>query len=172
MRMPETNEFSPLLAALGDLPETAFVPAKFRTGGSFGAQIVYGKESSLMVATHQPGFHSEPHSHDSEQLSYVLQGELLVFIDEEGFVVKKGDAFRVPRKAIHWSWVQGTEPSILLECHFPPLIGDDGVVGTAKALLKPSEATNDIQMIRSDWANDIDRDEAERNILMNLISRT
>ena len=48
---------SHLTIALADIPETVLVPAKYLSGGSGGAQIAYGPEMSLMVATRQPGYH-------------------------------------------------------------------------------------------------------------------
>jgi gentisate 1,2-dioxygenase len=116
-----------------------------------------------MVATRQPQYHSKPHRHDSEQLNYVLQGELYVFVDDDGFVAREGDVFRIPRNAVHWSWVQGTKPCVLLEMHAPPLIGDPGVTETAVALL--SDAERDVRGIGSEWPSDIDHDAVERRVM-------
>ena len=33
-----------------------------------------------------------------------------IFIDEEGFPLKKGDFFRIPRNAVHWSWNRSDKP--------------------------------------------------------------
>jgi quercetin dioxygenase-like cupin family protein len=156
---------SPLVATLAEIPETNLVPAKFLTGGSIGAQIAYGLDSSIMVATRQPQYHSKPHAHDSEQLNYVLEGELYVFIDDDGFLVKKGDVFRIPRNAVHWSWVQGTTPCVLLEVHTPPLIGDPGVTDTARALLANNEDRNSIVAVASEWPANFDRDQTERKVM-------
>lgn len=76
-------------------------------------QMAYGNDSSIMVATRPPGFHSKPHYHDSEQLNYVADGEMWIFIGEEGFPLKKGDFFRIPRNAVHWSWNRSDRPCIL-----------------------------------------------------------
>src|SRR5258708_19534685 len=138
--MHKQNNRSPLDSALADIPDTDLVPTKYLAGGSIGAQIADGLESSVMVAVRQPQYHSRPHSHDAEQLNYVIQGELYVFVDDSGFLAKEGDIFRIPRNAVHWSWVQGTVPCVLLETHTPPLIGDEGVTDTAVALLGPAES--------------------------------
>ena len=42
-------------------------------------------------------FHFHPH----EQVSYVAEGELEVYIDEEMSILKKGDIFRVPSSLPH-----------------------------------------------------------------------
>lgn len=154
-----------LVATLADIPETNLVPAEFLSGGSVGARIAYGRETSIMVATRQPQYHSKPHSHDSEQLNYVLEGELYVFVDGDGFLAKKGDVFRIPRNATHWSWVQGTTPCILLETHTPPLIGDPGVMATALALIGDDEAREGIVAVCSNWPADVDRDMVERKVM-------
>jgi quercetin dioxygenase-like cupin family protein len=153
-----------LNVALADIPETVLVPVKYLSGGSVGAQIAYGRDASLLIATRQPGYHSKPHLHDAEQLNYVLDGELLVFVESTGFLAKKGDVFRIPRNAIHWSWVQGDSPCVLLEAHSPPLVGDPGVTDTAVALMSFAERET-VTGIASQWPADFDRDAAEREML-------
>jgi mannose-6-phosphate isomerase-like protein (cupin superfamily) len=155
---------SPLVIALADIPETNLVPRKFLTGGSVGAHIAYGRETSIMIARRQPQYHSKPHAHDSEQLNYVIEGELYVFIESDGFLVKRGDIFRVPRNAIHWSWVQGTTPCVLLETHTPPLIGDPGVMGTAVALIDRDETRDGIEAIPSQWPAGFDQAAVEQRV--------
>ena len=163
--MTARSQAPSFVATLADIPETNLVPAKFLSGGSIGAQIAYGRESSIMVATRQPQYHSKPHSHDSEQLNYVLEGELYVFIGDDGFLAKKGDVFRIPRNAVHWSWVQGTTPCVLLETHAPPLIGDPGVSDTARALIGSDETHDGIVAVRSEWPSDFNREAVERRVM-------
>jgi quercetin dioxygenase-like cupin family protein len=169
--MSECLDASDLVVSLAEVSETNLVPAKFLTGGSVGAQIVYGRESSMMVATRQPQYHSKPHSHDSEQLNYVLEGELYVFVGEDGFLAKKGDVFRIPRNATHWSWVQGTTPCVLLETHTPPLIGDPGVIDTARALISVDESLDGIVAVPSQWPSTFDRDKVERKVMAAVPAR-
>ncbi len=157
---------SPLLAILAEIPETCLVPPKYLAGGSVGARIAYGLESSMMVAVRQPQYHSRPHIHDAEQLNYVLDGELYVFVNDGGFLAKAGDIFRIPRNAVHWSWVQGTVPCVLLETHTPPLIGDAGVTETAVALLGGNESRAGIVKIPSAWPDGIDQDAVERRVVV------
>ena len=154
-----------LLASLADIPETNLVPAQYLSGGAIGAQIAYGRESSIMVATRQPQYHSKPHLHDAEQLNYVLEGELYVFVGEGGFLAKKGDVFRIPRNVIHWSWVQGTTPCVLLETHTPPLIGDAGVTDTARALIGSDESRQGLTAVASQWPKDFDPAAVERKVM-------
>jgi mannose-6-phosphate isomerase-like protein (cupin superfamily) len=160
--VPETSR---LLVSLAQIPETILVPAKHLSGGSVGAQIAYGNDMSMIVATRQPGYHSKPHLHACEQLNFVLEGELYVFVDNAGFLARKGDLFRVPRNAIHWSWVQGRMPCVLLEAHSPPLIGDPGVTDTAVGLLTDAERRAPVAGIQSEWPIDFDRDEVEHSVM-------
>ena len=163
--MSRSEAGSPLLVSLADVPETNLVPARFLTGGSIGARIAYGLDSSMMVAVRQPEYHSRPHAHDAEQLNYVLDGELYVFVDEDGFLARKGDVFRIPRGATHWSWVKGDVPCVLLETHAPPLTGDPGVTDTAVALIAPGEDRNAITHVAMDWPEGLDRDAVERRVM-------
>jgi mannose-6-phosphate isomerase-like protein (cupin superfamily) len=163
--MAHRASLSPLHVSLADVPETNLVPARFLAGGSVGAQIAYGIDSSLMVATRQPRYHSRPHTHNSEQLNYVLEGELYVFVGDNGFLAKKGDVFRIPRNAVHWSWVQGTVPCVLLETHTPALIGDPGVIDTAVALTGTDESRDDIVAVSSEWPMGFDQAAVERKVM-------
>jgi quercetin dioxygenase-like cupin family protein len=156
---------SPLMITLNDVPDTVLVSGKHLSGGSIGAKIVYGRDASMIVATRQPGYHSKPHLHDAEQLNYVLAGELYVFIDHDGFLAKEGDLFRVPRNAVHWSWVQGAKPCVLLEMHAPPLIGDPGVMDTAIALMDGAEKVADTVRVRSEWPTDVDEAAVEQRVM-------
>ncbi|NVO15729.1 MAG: cupin domain-containing protein [Rhodoplanes sp.] len=162
--MTVTGRASPLCVRLSDIPETVLVPAKYLSGGSIGAQIAYGSDMSLLVATRQPGYHSRPHTHDAEQLNYVLQGELYVFVGDDGFLARKGDVFRVPRNAVHWSLVKGTGPCVLLETHAPPLVGDPGVVDTAVALVEDGAALS-VTAIGSEWPSTHDTASVEERVL-------
>ena len=163
--MSRDAKSSPLHVALADIPETCLVPAKYLAGGSIGAQIAYGLESSMMVAVRDPQYHSKPHTHDAEQLNYVIEGELWVFVDDDGFLARKGDIFRIPRNAVHWSWVQGDGPCVLLETHVPPLIGDDCVLDTAVALIAPGERRDDLAAVPSRWPQGIDQAHVEDRVM-------
>ena len=44
--------------------------------GSMVVKQAYGNESSLMVATRPPGYHTKPHMHVSEQINHVMALEI------------------------------------------------------------------------------------------------
>ncbi len=88
-------------------------------GGSMSTKMVYGNDSNLMVATRAPGYHSNPHRHDCEQLNYVVEGEVWVFLDGDAFLMKKGDFSRIPKNALHWAWNRSDKDCVLVEVHAP-----------------------------------------------------
>jgi quercetin dioxygenase-like cupin family protein len=99
-------------------------------GGAMSTKMVFGNDCNLMVAVRAPGYHSNPHRHDCEQINYVLEGEVWVFLENDAFLMKKGDFSRIPRNALHWAWNRGTTDCTLIECHAPacdPLVRQNAV---------------------------------------------
>jgi quercetin dioxygenase-like cupin family protein len=99
--------------------------------GGLSTRSVYGNQVSMTVATREPGYHSIPHYHAIEQLTYVVSGQTWMFIGEHGFVARPGDFFRVPSGEVHWSWNTGDEPLVTFQC-FAPILDpetNDGAVG-------------------------------------------
>ena len=83
-------------------------------------RLVYGNETALAVSWRRPGYHSHPHIHDFEQLNYIAEGEMWFFVGERSYQVVAGDFLRIPRNAIHWSWVKTEEPCLAFEVFGPP----------------------------------------------------
>jgi len=81
---------------------------------------VHGTEAAFAISLRKSGYHSSPHIHDFEQLNYIQEGEMWFFILDKGYHVKKGDFLRIPRNAIHWSWVKTKEPCLCYEVFCPP----------------------------------------------------
>ena len=81
---------------------------------------VYGTEAAFAISLRKSGYHSYPHIHDFEQLNYIQEGEMWFFILDKPYLVKKGDFLRIPRNAIHWSWVKTAEPCLCYEVFCPP----------------------------------------------------
>lgn len=88
-------------------------------GGAMLTKMVYGNDCNMMLAVRGPGYHSNPHRHDCEQLNYMLDGEVWVFIDNGGFLMKTGDFCRIPRNAVHWAWNRSERDCTLIEVHAP-----------------------------------------------------
>ena len=107
--------------------------------GSMVVRQAYGNESSLMMATRPPGYHTKPHMHVSEQINHVLDGEIWFFVEDKGFHCKKGDFQRIPANTIHWAWNRSDNEATVAEAHAPGLIG--GRAGeNAVALFDDGEA--------------------------------
>ena len=83
----------------------------------------YGNECSLMIATRRPGYHTKPHQHESEQINYVIDGEIWFFVKDKGFLCKKGDFHRIPANTVHWAFNRSDQDATVAEAHAPGLIG-------------------------------------------------
>jgi mannose-6-phosphate isomerase-like protein (cupin superfamily) len=114
-------------------------PADKLKGGSLTAQMVFGSDTSLMFAERETGYHSMPHYHDAEQMNYVVDGSIWIFIEQDGILAVKGDIVRIPRNAVHWAWAREPGGCVLFETHTPPLIGDAKMKAGAVSLLAADE---------------------------------
>jgi quercetin dioxygenase-like cupin family protein len=63
-----------------------------------------------------------PHWHEAEQITYVAQGECLVFIGDQKKHLKEGDMFAVPSKTPHT--IQSITPTLRLIDSFNPIRKD------------------------------------------------
>lgn len=82
---------------------------------------VYGRECSLIVASREGGYHSPPHRHPCEQMVYVAEGEIWVFVEEDAFLAQEGDFYRIPSNAVHWGWNRSDRPVKTFQAYAPPL---------------------------------------------------
>jgi len=112
-----------LHAAGADIPEKRSVRSGEKGVGSVMTKRVYGNNSSVEIATRAPGYHTTPHAHEGEQINYVLEGEIWFFVEDQGFLCKKGDFSRIPANAIHWAWNRSDQESVVIETHAPTQIG-------------------------------------------------
>lgn len=124
--------------------------------GQMKTLFVYGSKANLMVATRSAGYHSKPHRHDCEQLNYLLDGEIWIFIEQEGYHLSPGDFLRIPENDIHWAWNRGTQPCTLIQVHAPVLSPTtrEGTVGLFRSTETPNVET-------SPSSETIDQDVAE-----------
>lgn len=114
-------------------------------GGHLSTQQVVGKECSLMVATRSAGYHSKPHTHNCEQLNYVVRGHISIFVKEEVYHLKADDYLRMPADEVHWAWNRSDKECELIECHAPALdiLPRDQVV----LLLREEENPNEVRWV-------------------------
>lgn len=105
-------------------------------------RLVHGNDSAFAISLRHSGYHSSPHIHDYEQLNFIQEGEMWFFIHDEGYHMKKGDLLRIPRNAIHWSWVKTEEPCLCYEVFSPPPPKKDGMMNNARGLFDENEEPN------------------------------
>lgn len=107
-----------LHAASNDVRDFDVLP--MGSGVRVRAKITYGVHTDFAVATRWPDYHSSPHTDSgTEQLNYAISGETWIYIEDEAFLLKKGDFLRIPADATHWAWNRSNEPATLLETHSP-----------------------------------------------------
>ena len=107
-----------------DVPEAKRVQTGEAGTGSMVVRKGYGNECSLMIATRAPGYHTKPHQHESEQINYIMDGEIWFFVEDKGFHCKQGDFHRIPANKIHWAWNRSDKNTVVAEAHAPGLIGE------------------------------------------------
>lgn len=106
-----------------NVPERKGVRTGSEGEGSMISRKAYGNECSLMIASRAPGYHTRPHVHESEQINYVLEGEIWFFIEAQGYHCKQGDFHRIPASKVHWAWNRSDKNTVVAEAHAPGLIG-------------------------------------------------
>lgn len=109
----------PLKISRKEMEQGAQIASAKLAGGNLSTYHVYGVDSSMMLATRSSGYHSKPHIHAAEQLNYVLEGQMTVFVEESAFHLVAGDFLRIPSNTIHWAWVTGDEPCTMLQSFAP-----------------------------------------------------
>lgn len=97
--------------------------AEAADSGRIDMRLAYGRSVSLAVATCQPGYHPAAQIHASEQINYIAEGELWVYVDGAPYHLKEGDAIRVPSGVPHWMWNRSDAPCTFYESNCPPLVG-------------------------------------------------
>jgi quercetin dioxygenase-like cupin family protein len=112
-----------------EIPERKATRSGAEGEGSMVSYKGYGNECSLMIATRAPGYHTQPHMHESEQINYVLDGEIWFFVEDKGYPCKKGDFQRVPANKVHWAWNRSNKEAVVAEAHAPGLIGERAGAG-------------------------------------------
>ena len=77
----------------------------------------------VILSTIEPGGGTgeEPYTHDSdEEVVVVLEGILDLWVSDEHYVLREGDAITFPSRLPHWNMNRGQEPATVLFCVTPP----------------------------------------------------
>ena len=86
----------------------------------FGRRQSVDCDLSVAVERAEPGGSFPAHSHDLEQMFYVVQGKMQVRVDDETEVLETGAIVYVPRGSIHEGWNIGDGPLVYLVIdHWP-----------------------------------------------------
>jgi quercetin dioxygenase-like cupin family protein len=125
--------------AFEDVPMITVKPVDPTNTAPFQARIIHGWETGNMHAVRAPGYHTKPHSHDSEQFNYIVDGEIWFFVEEHGYRCKAGDVMRIPRNKVHWAWNRGPGNATVIETHSPPLTAYTQNLEKIVSLLGPDE---------------------------------
>jgi transcriptional regulator with XRE-family HTH domain len=77
----------------------------------------------VIMSTIQPGGGTgeEPYTHDSdEEVVIVLEGVLDLWVGDEHYALREGDAIAFQPRLPHWNVNEGSEPAVVLFCVTPP----------------------------------------------------
>ena len=77
----------------------------------------------VILSTIEPGGGTgeEPYTHDSdEEVVVVLAGVLDLWVGDEHYVLREGDAITFPSRLPHWNMNRGDTPASVLFCLTPP----------------------------------------------------
>lgn len=95
-------------------------------------QFVAGERSMLARIILRKGSIVPQHSHDNEQITYVLEGTLKFFIDGRELIVRSGEILVIPSNLPHSA--EALEDTVDLDIFCPPR--EDWISGTDAYLRK------------------------------------
>ena len=121
-----------------ELPQFQHTPAYHNNTGSLVATACHGSRTSWLFAERSPGYSSEPHHHDAEQINYFVSGEMWLFVEEFGYRCGPGDIIRIPPGKWHWARNRGSESAVVIETHSPPATNEQ-IAQSTVSLLGPDE---------------------------------
>jgi len=86
--------------------------------GVYG-KIITGKNAQLAWCILEPG-QATDHTHNHEQIGYILSGKLKITIQGEREILSAGDAYCIPAKFRHGFTVLGDKKAEYFEVFSPP----------------------------------------------------
>ena len=99
-----------------------------RDGSGFFRVLLTSKKSQVATMTLAPGKSSGTKGNEhskSEQVLFVVEGEVLAEIDDEKQTLRKGDAVIVPPGAVHRFVNHGASTATTLNVYAPPAYDSD-----------------------------------------------
>jgi quercetin dioxygenase-like cupin family protein len=89
------------------------------TRAGVARKVFTGAGATLAFTTLDPGHTPRPHSHDHEQIVYVMEGRLRFVIGDEEAELGPGEMVVVPPGVEHWAETIGDEPAVDLSVFTP-----------------------------------------------------
>lgn len=95
--------------------ETPWVPVR----DGVERKAFSGDGATLALHRLKPGHEPKPHSHEHEQIAYILAGTIRFTVGDEEHIVKAGGLLVIPPHVVHWGEVVGDEDVINLDVFTP-----------------------------------------------------
>ena len=87
--------------------------------GGVRRKVFTGDGATLAWTTLDPGHDPRPHSHDYEQIVYIVSGRVKFTVGEESVEAGPGDMLVVPPNVEHYAETIGDEPALDLSIFTP-----------------------------------------------------
>lgn len=84
-----------------------------------------GSQLTTVVLHHPPKHESEPMRHRGEELYFILEGEVTVYVDDENTVLRSGDSIHFESTRLHHVLNHTDKPAKMLVCNTMDVFGDD-----------------------------------------------
>jgi quercetin dioxygenase-like cupin family protein len=102
-----------------------FHSAEIKGDKGYAGKILYSGESCVLIATKVPAGARGPenHVHPSDQLYYVIDGEVTVQLGSDVHTASADSAVFIPSGVPHHNWNAGSDPEVHLEILAPGSLG-------------------------------------------------
>ena len=98
-----------------------------------------GSVLNSVIIHEPPGHRTEPIRHDGEEVFYILDGAITVYVDGDVTVLEAGDSIHFASTKRHSSWNHTTEPATILHVGTMDVFGEKPL--SPKARGKPARET-------------------------------
>lgn len=89
--------------------------------GKFFSILDQTYKSQVGVMTLAPGSDSGPEDiHDGDQIVYVVEGQMILVVEQKEFVLEQGDLFIIATKANHHIYNKSDKELFFLTIYAPP----------------------------------------------------
>jgi quercetin dioxygenase-like cupin family protein len=124
MTEPSTTDAPPLVRRGTDIEYEAVGAADGMQKGVLVGPDQGAPTLALRRFVLEPGATVPKHTNEIEHEQYVLEGEYVVGLDDEEYVVEAGDSLHIPAGTVHWYRNERDEPGAFI-CAVPN--GDDEI---------------------------------------------